>query len=173
MVLPLIDKVLPFQKARKYDQAAMQVDGNPNAFRAPVCVLCDRLIIGCESVHKISREQLLSQSSRVSVKSYEDYHQVILKEELVSQYHIDGLEGLLLSPRAKESNTTDEGVAYDACSQCSTSWATNNSDLPPKHAIANGFAIGHIPDNIAKNEDITEQMSALLAPVQAFAYIFF
>ena len=66
-----IDTKKTVQFARKCDQKTMQVDGNPNAFRVPVCVmcLCGRLmliiIIGCEPARQItSCEQLLSQSSR-------------------------------------------------------------------------------------------------------------
>ena len=75
----IIDTKGPIQQARKYDQEFMQVVGNPNAYRATVCVLCDRLVIGCETVHKITREELLSQSARISVESYEAHHQVTLK----------------------------------------------------------------------------------------------
>eukprot|EP00986_Skeletonema_menzelii_P013820 scaffold8448_cov188-Skeletonema_menzelii.AAC.1 len=166
-----VDTVFPVQLARKYDQASMQVDKKPNTFRVPVCILCDRLIIGCETVHTITSRQLLSQSSKISVRSYEDYHQVALKEELVSQYHINGLEGLLLSPRAR-SHSKDGAIAYDACNQCACSWE-KNCNSPPKHAIANGFAIGHVPEQIISNdEEITEEMCALLSPVRPFAYIF-
>eukprot|EP00984_Skeletonema_dohrnii_P016910 scaffold7595_cov74-Skeletonema_dohrnii-CCMP3373.AAC.3 len=154
----------------------MQVDSNPNAYRAAVCVLllCDRLIIGCESIHKITVESLRSQKNRRSVKSYEDYHEVNLKDKHVTQYQISGheLEGLLLSPRATETKTKNGHVA---CSSCYKAWCNNSdtaSDTPPKHAISNGFAIGHIPMDIIENENITEQMSSLLARVRPFAYIF-
>ena len=168
-----VDTVLPVQQARKHDQASMQVEQKPNTFRARVCVLCDRFIIGCETVHKISSKQLVSQGSRISVRSYEDHHQVVLKEDLVSQYHINGLEGLLLSPRARSYSSKDGEKMYDACSQCATAWANKKCDSPPKHAIANGFAIGHVPDHIISNqEDISEEMCALLSPVRPFAYIF-
>ena len=150
----------------------MKVDNNPNACRVAVCVLCDRLIIGCEAIHKITGEKLRSQSHRISVTSYEDYHQVKLKDELVSQYRIsDELEGLLLSPRAKQTTNKDGNIAFEACSQCYNAW-NNKSDSPPKHAISNSFAIGHIPADIIKQENITEVMCSLLAPVRPFAYLF-
>ena len=171
-----VARTLPIKQARKYDQERiMHVTGKPNEYRAAVCVLCDRLIIGCESIHKITAESLRSQEkkTRISVKSYEDYHQVNLKDELISQYQISGhdLEGLLLSPRAKETTTRDGRVAFEACSSCYNAWQTE-FDSPPKHAISNGFAIGHIPEHIIKDEDITEQMSALVARVRPFAYLF-
>jgi len=73
----VVDKTHPVQQARNHDQKKiMKVDSNPNVFRAAVCVLCDRLIIGCEEIHKITVESLRSQKNRISVKSYEDHHQV-------------------------------------------------------------------------------------------------
>jgi len=52
----------PIQQACNYDQKEiMKVDGNPNAFRVAVCVLCDRLIIGCEAIHKITVESFRSE----------------------------------------------------------------------------------------------------------------
>jgi hypothetical protein len=39
---------------------------------------------------------------------------------------------------------------------------------PPKYAISNGFAIGHLPINIAKS--ITPLVNNLVAPVRAFNY---
>ena len=168
----IIDTKGPIQQARKYDQEFMQVVGNPNAYRATVCVLCDRLVIGCETVHKITREELLSQSARISVESYEAHHQVTLKPELVSQYHISGLDKLLLSKRAKQAQRTDGTTEFEACSQCYSSWLKKH-DTPPKHAISNGFAIGHIPtDIIRSNDEVTDEMCSLLSPVRPFAYIF-
>ena len=39
---------------------------------------------------------------------------------------------------------------------------------PPKYAISNGFAIGHLPEEISK--DITPLVNNLVAPVRAFNY---
>ncbi len=161
----------PIQKARYYDQT-VQEGQNPNAFRVPVCVLCDRLIIGCEEVRKLSAKALIAQSSRISVNSYEEFHELLLKEELILQYQISGLEGLLLSPRARQTTSADGDVCYDACSNCAQSWSATECNAPPKHAIANGFAIGSVPESIVANEDISEEMCALLSPVRAFGYIF-
>jgi hypothetical protein len=166
----------PIQQARYHDQKRiMGVDGKPDACRAAVCVLCDRFIIGCESINKLTVESLCSQEKRISVKSYEDYHGVNLKKELVSQYQISGheeLEGLLLSPRAKQIKTKDGHVAFEACSSCYGAWQNKDCDSPPKLAISNGFAIGHVPTDVIKdNIEITEQMSSILAPVRPFAHI--
>jgi len=169
-----VDMKGPIQQARKHEKEIMKVDGKPNSLRIPVCVLCDRLIIGCETIHKITGERLCSQSQRISVKAYENYHQVKLKDELISQYSISGhnLDGLLLSPRAKKSWNKDGGIAFEACSQCYKAWLNNDTDNPPKHAISNGFAIGYIPKDIIEQNVITEVMSSFIAPVRPFAYVF-
>ena len=54
-----VDITGPVQQAIKRDQKQiMKVEGDPNEYRAAVCVLCDRLIIGCESIHKITAERM-------------------------------------------------------------------------------------------------------------------
>ncbi len=39
---------------------------------------------------------------------------------------------------------------------------------PPKFAISNGFAIGHLPEDVSRN--ITPLVNNLVAPVRAFNY---
>eukprot|EP00562_Extubocellulus_spinifer_P030714 CAMPEP_0178713792 /NCGR_PEP_ID=MMETSP0699-20121125/19639_1 /TAXON_ID=265572 /ORGANISM="Extubocellulus spinifer, Strain CCMP396" /LENGTH=41 /DNA_ID= /DNA_START= /DNA_END= /DNA_ORIENTATION= len=36
---------------------------------------------------------------------------------------------------------------------------------PPRLSIANGFAIGKIPDEILPQEEITDVLAAMIAPV--------
>ena len=64
------------------------------------------------------------------------------------QYQVDDfdLKHLLLSPRAR---LCDEG--YECCESCFCSLKSSkkgDSAKPPKFSIANGFAIGHIPDTL-------------------------
>ncbi|KAL7453898.1 hypothetical protein ACHAWC_005529 [Mediolabrus comicus] len=170
-----VDIKSPIRQAYHHDQKQiMKVDNNPNACRVAVCVLCDRLIIGCELIYNITREKLLSQSHRISCKGYEVYHQVKLKDALRCQYQISdhGLEDLLLSPRAKKTRNKNGEIAFEACSQCYKAWQNKDTDNPPKHAISNGFAIGYIPENIIKQDKVTEMMSSFVAPVRPFAYVF-
>jgi len=80
----------------------------------------------------------------------------------------------MLAVTKSQTLLTKEGeAAYDACSECAKSW-TRICDTPPKHAISNGFAIGSIPANIIANDndDVTEDMCAILSPVRPFGYIF-
>jgi len=154
----------------------MQVEGKVDAFCLPVCLICDRVIIGCETVHKLAKKAVLATKSKFSIEKYNTFYDMKLHAELIKQYEVEGLEGLLLSPRAtKTTNASTGDVHYSTCSNCYNSMnSTKNkkSDNPPSHAIANGFAIGQVPTRIIKNEDITEEMCSLLAPIRPYAYLF-
>ena len=60
---------------------------------------------------------------------------------------MEGLDGLLLSPRAYR-----EGDNFECCQSCNSgmqpSKAKKKGSKPPKYAIANGFVIGHFPSVI-------------------------
>ena len=43
--------------AIKCDQKSMQVEGRVDAFCLPVCLICDRVIFGCEQCTKLTRRQ--------------------------------------------------------------------------------------------------------------------
>ena len=72
---------------------------NPQSHKAIVCIICDRFIIGTETIHKLSTYQISQHSNRLSVKTYEAYHGVVLKDELIRQYQVkdESLKNLLLS----------------------------------------------------------------------------
>ncbi len=46
---------------------------NPHRHKSIVCVICDRFIFGTETIHYLSKECIIGQSYRISVKSYETY----------------------------------------------------------------------------------------------------
>ena len=71
---------------------------NPHMHRAIVCIICDRFIIGTETIHKLSKEDIGAHSGRLGVKSYEEFYQTTLKEEVKRQYRVQGLQDMLLSP---------------------------------------------------------------------------
>jgi hypothetical protein len=76
------------------------------------------------------------------------------------------LKDLLLSPRARQR--VIDG-SFMSCNTCFQSLAELKSKkYPPKFAISNGFAIGHMPINIMK--EVTPLVNNLLAPVRAFNY---
>jgi hypothetical protein len=114
--------------------------------RALVCIVCDRFIIGMEPVFGITSEKLRKHTHRIGVASYNEYYGTTLKSELVRQYSVEGLSGLLLSPRAR-----CRGDQYDICNACNGAMnkQSRKRDSPPKHVIANGFVIGSIPRDIS------------------------
>jgi hypothetical protein len=72
---------------------------NPHSHKAIVCIICDWFIIGTEIIHKLSSYMISQHSKRLSMKTYEAYHGVELKNELRKQYQVndDLLRNLLLS----------------------------------------------------------------------------
>ena len=114
--------------------------------QATVCVICDRFITGVEKVYMISKDIILQNKARISVQAFEAHFGMILNPIVVEQYQVDDIDlhGILLSPRAFND---DNG--YECCESCRDamrpSKQENAGTHPPKHAIANGFVIGHIP----------------------------
>ena len=127
-------------------------DGN---HQASVCVICDRCIIGTETIHSMSKERILLNQVRISVKSYEEHYGEELNTTVVKQYEVADLPGLLLSPRSYREDDN-----FETCSSCFESMKPSkaqDSKKPPKHAIANGFVIGHIPNRlIVEDEDLRQ-----------------
>src|SRR6056300_625759 len=166
------------REAIKWDQDCMRVEGKPETFRRHVCIICDRLIIGCETCHNLAKADILNCVSKFSVDGYNEFYDIELKQSLVQQYEVDGLEGMLLSPRATPTKKNDGSASYTCCSNCYNSINASkrkkdvDNDNPPKHAISNGFAIGHVPNEIMLDEEITEEMCALLAPVRPYGFLF-
>jgi len=127
------------QEAIKQVTRTRRDDGS---HQATVCVVCDCLIIGEEKVHLMPKERLENNRNRLSVETYEqnfgEMHPL-----LIEQYQVAGLEGMLLSPRSYRS-----GDNFECCASCFSSTkpsSAEKSSKPPKFAIANGFAIGHLP----------------------------
>jgi hypothetical protein len=71
---------------------------NPHQHRATVCIICDHFIIGIETIHKLTKEDIRAYSKRLGIKSYEEYYQTTLKAEVKKQYQVQGLQDMLPSP---------------------------------------------------------------------------
>jgi hypothetical protein len=145
------------------------VDEAGEVHRAPVCVVCDELIIKLDDMQWIEKKTLLLHSKRLGSKEYEEHHGLTLPESLKRQYMVidPELKDLLLSPRARIQNTE-----YMCCSSCKSSLRPHMKDkVPPRLAIANGFVIGKVPDEIITEEDITDILVAMIAPVRPFMHI--
>ena len=161
---------------------------NPDIQRSNICVICDRLIIGMEEVKKISKKHLILNKQCLSVQQYEDHYSLTLKPDLIGQYQVTDIElkDILLSPR---SQSFSSGKYYQCCSSCYNSLvkSKNESDSnnPPKFSIANGFAIGHIPEilrfktksgqikerSVSIEYDFDDIFCAAISPVRPFGYV--
>jgi hypothetical protein len=77
-----------------------QDPANPHCHREYVCTVCDWFIIGTETIHKLTNNQILQHSNRLSVQTYQSYHVQVLKPEVIKQYqvNVDSLKNMLLSP---------------------------------------------------------------------------
>ena len=150
--------------------------------RARVCLVCNSFIRGYHQngIPTIKGRDVKEHFDRLSVESYEKFHRVHLKPELVKQYEVKGLEGMLLSRNAKRVSRD----TYPICIECNSEMKTRHksSSKPPTFAIANGFAIGWFPDKIRSiNRGITDTvmgihinpvMKAMLAPVRPYGWVF-
>ena len=175
----------------KYCHATTVLDEDgkldPNVQQANICVVCDRLIIGMEEVKQISKQQLTDNADRLSAAQYEEHFSISLNQDLVVQYQVedDDLKDLLLSPRAQCSK---DGNHYQCCATCYTSLVKGKKEdylNPPKFSIANGFAVGHIPDvlrfktksgedkerRINPEKDFDDIFCAAISPVRPFGYV--
>ena len=104
-----------------------------------------------------------------------------LYNELVKEYHVKGLKSILLSPRSRKY---DKG--YSTCSTCFSGIKPHITEKnPPKYSIANGFVIGSFPKEIQvrnksgfqlkkviKEEELTDLLKAMVAPIRPYRYIF-
>ena len=136
---------------------------------ANICVVCDRFIIGIQQINWLKSSELADNEKKLSVTSFEDYYRMKLPSTLREQYCIDDdklLDNLLLSKRSKKSKK-----GYMCCASCKLSLVRNKTVKgPPRLSIANGFVIGHVPASIMEEHDITELVSAMIAPVRPFSY---
>ncbi len=95
---------------------------NPCKHRAIVCIIWDCCIIGTESIHTLTKDQISVHRKRLSVESYEEYYETTLKSEVNKKYEVNGLIGLLLSPRSRRYS--------NGCATCSVCF----SGMQPKMA---------------------------------------
>ena len=123
----------------------------------------------------MTKQYLQQHQCKLSVTSYEDYYGNNLHPVVIDQYKLDGLPGLLLSPRARR-----DGDKFDACSTCTNSLrsAKYDNNIPPKQAIVNPRVVttrgadGEEEMTEIKEEDLTGVLCSLLSPVHAFGYVF-
>ena len=133
------------KEAKQFLQRTQDPAEDPHMHRAIVCIICNRFIIGTETIHKLTKEDIGVHSGRLGVKSYEEFYETILKDEVKRQYRVQGLQDMLLSPRSRKYPD-----GYATCSICYSAMQPQMAckKTPPKFAIANGFVIGSFPREI-------------------------
>ena len=154
--------------------------------KAPVCVICDMFIIGCETVKWLKSKTLKDHRERLSVEKYKQFYN--LQEPLNSEdprkdlweyYRLSGFPGMLLSKRARKNDKNE----YSCCCNCFNKMRPSSiTKKPPKLSIANGFAIGAVPNitwkddhgqkhTIDVEENVTDVTKALIAPIRTHGYV--
>ncbi len=140
----MTNAIKPSMKKTKWIYHRTQDPANPHCHRAIVCIICDWFIIGRETIHKLTHDQISQHSNILSVQAYKSYHGQVLKPKVRKQYqvNVDGLKDMLLSTWSRKYNN-----GYVACACCYKGMCPNlaNKRTPPKFAIANDFVIGTFP----------------------------
>lgn len=155
-----------------------KIQDEPTKHQCHVCIVCDRIILGTESLRVMTKKKLKEHKHRLGVHEYEQYHGIKLPEILVKQYRVKGCPGMLLSPRARRIRN-----GWTTCAQCKSSMTKRHvaKFSPPVNSIANGFAGGQMPNKIkGRNgevikidpEKISDELRALLAPVRPYGNIY-
>jgi hypothetical protein len=150
--------------------------------RAIVCIICDRFIIGTETIHKLTKADIWAHSGRLGVNSYEEYYHTTLKAEVKKQYQVHGFQDMLLSPRSRKYVD-----GYATCSVCYSGMQPQMASkrTPPKFSIANGFVIGSFPKEIkffskegqrvtrkVEDDELTDTLKAMVAPLRPYGCVF-
>ena len=100
-----------FQKSQKCLWRPM-VDGGRNTHKIIACEVCNSQITGTDPVYYLDKDQILKHKNRLSVQSYNEYFGDEFDPVLAKQCGIDGLPGILLSPRS----TRNKEGKFVACS---------------------------------------------------------
>jgi hypothetical protein len=87
------------------------------------------------NLSQTKKEEISAHSKRLSVESYKKYYDATLKPKVAKQYqmNVDGLKGMLLSPRASKYRD-----GYATCSACYSGMQPQmaTKKTPPKFSIA-------------------------------------
>ena len=90
------------KQAKKYLYRTKHEDDG-SEHKANVCIVCNCFIIRTESIRYLRANAIKKHKHRIRVESYETYYKTKLHKELIEQYHVPNLPGLLLSPRSKKT----------------------------------------------------------------------
>jgi hypothetical protein len=129
----------------------------------------------------MAKKTLEKYEPALGVRSYEVFRNETLHPLLIKQYRVKGLDGMLLSQRANRNKR-----GYSMCTSCFTSLKRRppSSNIQPKFAIANGFAIGsftrvipiitvsrrgrHRKINTEDENDVSDVMRTLVSSIRPY-----
>jgi hypothetical protein len=169
-------------KEAKHFLHRTQDSRNLHKHKATVCIICDCFIVGTETIHKLTKEDIGTHSERLGVKSYEEYYQTALKAEVKKQYQVQGLQDMLLSPQLWKY--PDGYATWSACyTRMQPKMASKKTS--PKFAIANGFVKGSFLQEIkffnkegqrvtrkVEDDELTDTLKAMVAPLRPYGCVF-
>ena len=138
----------PINAAKWFDQRTRNDDGFHQAL---VCVICNELIIGVEPFCWINKQVLRGGDikDRLGVERYKYHYCVELNDELVCQYTVPGLEGILLSPRSKHSADEKRTCCEECFKSLTKSRGVNDNDCgPPKKPSQMDLLAGTFQTNL-------------------------
>ena len=122
-----------YERERKKDDKHREIiwgkpyNNDPRKRKQHVCAVCDTVRIGSKELTSMSEEELLSNETRIGLGAFQEHYGIELHPDLVRQYEREGLEGLLLSKRARE---LDDG-SVEVCESCKNS-LRRIQESPPK-----------------------------------------
>ena len=122
-----------YERERKKDDKRREIiwgkpyNNDPRKRKQHVCAVCDTVRIGSKELTSMSEEELLSKETRIGLGAFQEHYGIELHPDLVRQYEREGLEGLLLSKRARK---LDDG-SVEVCESCKNS-LRRNQESPPK-----------------------------------------
>ena len=182
MTMTMDEAIEHAEKKAKQALHRTQDENDGSMHKTHVCVICDCFILGTDFLRHLRGNDIKIHKHRIGVESYEKYYKTNLDKELVKQYHVPNLPGLLLSPRSRK---TDKG--YGTCLACCEGMQGNHISKknPPKFAIANGFVIGSFPEvfsyidkdgnevraEVNVEEDANDVLRAFLAPIRPYGFV--
>ena len=122
-----------YERERKDDDECRETvwgkpyKNDPRKQKQHVCAVCDTVRIGSKELTSMSEEELLSKETRIGLGAFQEHYGIELHPDLVRQYEREGLEGLLLSPRARKL----KDGSVEVCESCKNS-LRKNQESPPK-----------------------------------------
>ena len=163
---------------QRFDE--LYIKSDDGCYQPYVCLICDEFVkpndLTCLTSEVLRENYLLLQPDTwndvptnlancyVYDKDIGDYNEFITNDDVD-----DGIETMLLSPRACFVRYTNDNRYTDGFSCCSYCKKSLKKGSMPKYAIANNYCFGTPPQCLL---DLTEVELAMLTPIKTYGYCF-